>query len=94
MNAILAALHTTLVEIADSKKAMMSVAAAVAVVLTTIAGRAGWTWLDADTANALALKMTGLAAAYLVSQGAADHGKEAASVASPPASLQVVPPKP
>ena len=69
-----------LAAIAGSKKAVATVAG----VLFTLAVRPVANWLGADITEADTLKVLGLLAGYLIAQGWADSGKEAAKIAAAP----------
>lgn len=76
------ALYSTLVEICDSKKAL----AVIATLISAAVAHLHW-----DVSPDAILPYLGLAAAYVVGQGIADHGKGAAEVI---ARAQALPPKP
>ena len=68
---MMAALKSTLLEILGSKKALVLIATAGA----SLAARLGWHVTEADLEPYLII-----VSGYLVGQGIADHGKEAATV--------------
>lgn len=62
-------------DLLKSKKFRTMLAGAVSVLLVRVAGRYGIA-LDEKTATEVARLLSGLAAAYILAQGAADFGKE------------------
>jgi hypothetical protein len=70
-----------LVDLLSSKKAIVTLAGVLTTVLLHVAGRLHVA-LEPDDANALSLKVMGMVSAYVLGQGLADHGKEAARIAA------------
>lgn len=68
-----------LVALLGSKKFVAFLVSLVVMLVTAISGKFGLGITD-EQANDLSLKVVGLASSYLVGQGIADHGKEAARV--------------
>lgn len=81
LNKIKAAFLSVLLDLLSSKKAIVAIGA----VVVMIAGHYGFALPSED-----ATKIAGLAAAYVIGQGVADHGKEAALISSQSVTPKVV----
>lgn len=68
-----------LMELLTSKKVVAAVTGVLTVIAAKVAGKFGIV-LDADSANQISLLVGGITSAYLISQGAADHGVTAAQI--------------
>lgn len=68
MDAMRSALLSTLAELADSKRFLLSLTSLLAASLVLVAGKLGWSWLDPDTsklvAGVIVAKSTALVLAY------------------------------
>lgn len=70
---------TVLADLFSSKKFLASFSGAILVLVLKVSGKAGIV-LDPATAGEIANLVAVLVAAYVVGQGQADHGKEAAQI--------------
>ncbi len=68
-----------LTELLTSKKVVAAVSGVLTVVLAKVAGKFGFV-LDVETANQVSMLVSGITSAYLIGQGLASHGVEAAKL--------------
>lgn len=81
-----AALMRTLWESADSKKSMAGFVGAFAAILSLIAGKQGWTWLDPQTSQLIAAVIVGKALAVIAAHTVVDKAKATAQGPNAPLS--------
>lgn len=97
---IFAALMRTIYESADSKKATTGIVSALAAILSLIAGKQGWSWLDPTTSQMISAVIVAQALAVVASHTVVDkakataQGPQAPLSQAPDAPRQVEPPKP
>lgn len=89
---IFAALMRTLFESADSKKSLTGLVSALAAVLSLIAGRQGWAWLDPQTSQMIAGVIVVKAVAVIAAHTVVDKAK--AQAQGPQAPLSQAPDAP
>ncbi len=86
------ALLRTIYESADSKKATTGIISAIAAVLSLVAGKQGWTWLDPQTSQLIAGVIVAQALGVIASHTVVDKAK--AQAQGPQAPLSQAPDAP
>lgn len=74
-----AAFMRTIFESLDSKKSMTGLVSAIAAVLSLIAGKQGWAWLDPPTSQMIAGVIVAKAAVVIASHAVVDKAKAQAA---------------
>lgn len=90
---IFAALMRTLFESADSKKSLTGLVSALAAILSLIAGKQGWAWLDPQTSQMIAGVIVVKAVAVIASHTVVDKAKAIAQGPQAPLSQAPDPPR-